>query len=92
MSWLALCPDNDITGGRVAWRGMRRGTTGRGPIWNDCVYSASRPKPVGDDLRRRKSKLGPAGATTATAHKIATIFNTMVKNQVEHDDDGLVGT
>jgi hypothetical protein len=47
---------------------------------------------VGDDLRRRKSKLGPAGATTATAHKIATIFNTMVKNQVEHDDDGLAGT
>jgi transposase len=21
VSWLALCPDNDITGGRVAWRG-----------------------------------------------------------------------
>jgi hypothetical protein len=23
VSWLALCPDNDITGGRVAWKGMR---------------------------------------------------------------------
>jgi len=32
-----------------------------------------------------KSKLGPAGATTATAHKIAIIFYTMVKNQQEYD-------
>jgi len=40
---------------------------------------------MGDYLRRMKSKLGPAGATTATAHKIAIIFYTMVKNQVEYD-------
>ena len=32
-----------------------------------------------------KSKLGPAAATTATAHKIAVIFYTMVKKQVEYD-------
>jgi transposase len=40
---------------------------------------------MGDYLRRMKSKLGPAGATTATAHKIAIIFYTMVKKQVEYD-------
>jgi hypothetical protein len=34
-----------------------------------------------------KSKLGPKGATMATAHKIAVIFYTMVKNQVEYDQD-----
>ena len=43
------------------------------------------PTPLGDYLRRMKSKLGPAGATTATAHKIAIIFYTMVKKQVEYD-------
>jgi hypothetical protein len=32
-----------------------------------------------------KSKLGPAGVTTATAHKLAIIFYTMVKKQVEYD-------
>ena len=32
-----------------------------------------------------KTKLGPKGATMATAHKIAVIFYTMVKNQVEYD-------
>jgi hypothetical protein len=33
-----------------------------------------------------KAKLGPQAATMATAHKIAVIFYTMVKNQVEYDD------
>ena len=32
-----------------------------------------------------KAKLGPAAATTATAHKIAIIFYTMVRQQVEYD-------
>jgi hypothetical protein len=33
-----------------------------------------------------KAKLGPKAATMATAHKIAVIFYTMVKNQVEYDE------
>ena len=41
--------------------------------------------PMGDYLRRMKSKTGPAGATTATAHKIAVVFYTMVKKQVQYD-------
>jgi transposase len=40
---------------------------------------------MGDYLRRMKAKLGPAAATTATAHKIAIIFYTMVSKQVEYD-------
>ena len=41
--------------------------------------------PLGDYLRRLKAKIGPQGAHTATAHKIAMIFYTIVKNQVEYD-------
>jgi transposase len=41
--------------------------------------------PMGDHLRRMKSKIGPAAAQTATAHKIAIIFYTMLKKQVEYD-------
>ncbi len=33
-----------------------------------------------------KAKRGPQAATMATAHKIAVIFYTMVKNQVEYDE------
>jgi transposase len=86
VSWLALCPDNDITGGRVAWRGMRRVHNRAGDLFRMAAYSLHRdPTPLGDYLRRMKSKLGPAGATTATAHKIAILFYTMVKKQVEYD-------
>src|SRR6266568_7568497 len=42
--------------------------------------------PLGNYLRRMKAKLGPKAATMATAHKIAVIFYTMVKNQVEYDE------
>jgi transposase len=41
---------------------------------------------MGGYLRRMKSKIGPAAATTATAHKIAIIFYTMVRKQVEYDE------
>jgi predicted kinase len=41
--------------------------------------------PLGNYLRRMKAKLGPEAATTATAHKIAVIFYTIVKKQVEYD-------
>jgi transposase len=86
VSWLALCPDNDISGGRVLWRGMRRVHNRTGDLFRMAAYALHHDAtPMGDYLRRMKSKLGPAGATTATAHKIAIIFYTMVKKQVEYD-------
>jgi hypothetical protein len=42
--------------------------------------------PLRNYLRRMKAKLGPTAATTATAHKIAVIFYTMVIKRVEYDD------
>jgi transposase len=86
VSWLALCPDNDISGGRVLWRGTRRVHNRAGDLFRMAAYALHHDTtPMGDYLRRMKSKLGPAGATTATAHKIAIIFYTMVKQQVEYD-------
>ena len=41
---------------------------------------------MGNYLRRMKAKLGPSPAITATAHKIAVIFYTLVKNQAEYDE------
>lgn len=86
VSWLGLCPDNDISGGRVLWRGVRRTKNRAGALFRLAAHSLHHdPSPMGDYLRRMKAKLGPAAATTATAHKIAIIFYTMVKNQTEYD-------
>lgn len=86
-SWLGLCPDNDISGGRILWRGVRHVQNRTGHLFRLAAHSLYRsPTLLGDFLRRKKAQLGPAAATTATAHKIATIFYTMVKNQVEYDE------
>jgi len=86
-SWLALCPDNDISGGRVLWKGVRKVKNRAGQMFRLAAHSLHRSlTPLGNYLRRMKAKLGPAAATTATAHKIATIFYTLVRNQVEYDE------
>ena len=83
VSWLALCPDNDICGGRVLWRARRRVHNRAGDLFRMAAYSPHHDQsPLGDYLRRMKSKLGPEGDTVATAHKTAIIFYTMVKKQV----------
>jgi hypothetical protein len=86
VSWLALCPDNDISGGRVLWREVRHVKNRAGQMFRLAAYSLHHEESeLGDYLRRMKAKHGPEAATTATAHKIAIIFYTMVKKQVEYD-------
>jgi transposase len=86
VSWLALCPDNDISGGRVLWRGMRKVQNRAGELFRLAAYSLHHDQtPLGDYLRRMKSKMDAPAAVTATAHKIAIIFYTIVKKQVEYD-------
>jgi transposase len=86
ISWLALCPDNDISGGKVLWRGTRHQHNRAGQLFRLAAHALHHDQtPMGNYLRRMKSKLGPKGATAATAQKIAIIFYTMVKNQVEYD-------
>jgi transposase len=86
VSWLGLCPDNDISGGRVLWRGMRGTRNRAGQLFRQAAFGLHFDQtPMGDYLRRMKSKIGPSAAQTATAHKLAIIFYTMVKKQVEYD-------
>jgi transposase len=82
-SWLNLCPDNDISAGKTLWRGMRAVESRAGHIFRLAASSLHHsPTPMGTYLRRMKAKLGPAGAITATAHKIAIIFYTIVKTKL----------
>jgi transposase len=87
ISWLALCPENDISGGKLLWRGARKVKNRAGHLFRLAAFSLHHSlTPLGNYLRRMKAKLGPQAATMATAHKIAVIFYTMVKNQVEYDE------
>jgi hypothetical protein len=69
------------------WRGARKIKDRVGQLFRLAAHSLHRNlSPMGTYLRRMKAKLGPAAATTATAHKIATLFSTLVRHQVEYDE------
>ena len=87
VSWLALCPDNDVSGGKLLWRGARKVKTGLAinSVWPAYPLHHNLT-PLGNYLHRMKAKFGPKPAAMAAAHKIAVIFYTMVIKQVEYDD------
>jgi transposase len=87
VSWLGLCPDNDKSGGKVLWTGVRKIKNRAGQMFRIAASSLHRTaSPMGTFLRRMKAKLGPAAGITATAHKIALIFYTLVTKKVEYDE------
>jgi transposase len=87
VSWLSLCPDNDISGGKVLWRGARKTNNRAGQIFRMAAVSVQRSQhAMAENHRRLKAKLGPAAAVCATARKIATVFYTIVGKQVEYDN------
>lgn len=72
------------SGGRVLWRGTRKINNRAGQLFRLAAHSLHRSlTPIGAYLRRMKAILGPAAATTTTAHKIAILFFTLVRCQVE---------
>ena len=87
VSWLGLCPDNDKSGGQVLWRGTRKITQRAAQLFRLSAHSLHRNQSrLGQFLRRLKSKLGPKAAITATAHKLAVIFYTLVTKRIEYDE------
>ena len=86
-SWLALCTDNDISGGRVLWKATRKLKNRAGQLFRMAANSLHHsPTYLGNYLRRMKAKLGAPAGITATAHKIAIVFYTLVTKQIEYDE------
>jgi len=74
-SWLGLCPDQRITGGKLKstrTRRVKNRAAGAFRLSAQAVINSSGP--IGTFYRRKRYHLGPAAAITATAHKIARIF------------------
>ena len=85
-SWLGLCPDNRITGGRVisvktrdvksrAAEALRLGAQA---LWQSQTY-------LGECFRRWKARLGTPKAITAMAHKLARILWHLLKYREAYD-------
>src|SRR5207245_2598208 len=84
-SWLGLCPDNQSSGGKVLATGSRRIQNRASRALRMAAQSLrTSPSSLGAFFRRMRSKLGPAKATTATAHKLAKIIYHMLKEKAPY--------
>ncbi len=84
-SWLGLCPDHQISGGTVLSTGSRRVQNRASRALRMAAQSLrTSPTYLGAFFRRMRSKLGPAKATTATAHTLAKIISPMLKEKTPY--------
>jgi transposase len=86
-SWMGLCPDNEISGGKVLWVGTRKVKCRAATALRmaaQCLHHSK--SSLGDFYRRMRAKLGAPKAITAAAHKLARIIFHLVTTRQEFDD------
>jgi transposase len=84
-SWLNLCPNNKISGGKViSSRMMKKKPNAASQAFRYAANGVQRSDNwLGDYFRRMKTKGGNKYAVLATAGKIATIYYKMVRYKEE---------
>lgn len=88
-SWLGLSPGNKITGGRIISSKTKPSANKAAAAFRLCAYGLFNSKSsLGAYFRRQRARLGAPKAITATAHKLARTFYSMIKNQSEYVDLG----
>jgi len=88
-SWLGLCPQNSISGGKILKSGTRKTQNRANTALRRAAQSLSRSHGcLGSYYRKMRAKLGACQANVATAHKLARIIYHMLRNQEEYEDRG----
>ncbi len=90
-SWLALVPNRWITGGKpIAKKPPVIRPNRAAQAFRLAAQTLERAQcGVGAFFRRIQSRHGRSAAIKATAHKLAVIFYSMLKNQTEYRDPGV---
>jgi transposase len=89
-SWLGLCPDNRISGGKVLSSRTRRVVNRAADALRMAANSLERSQTaLGGFARRMKARLGAAEGITATAHKLARIVYRLIKHGETYVRQGL---
>jgi transposase len=88
-SWLGLCPNNEISGGKVLRRGTRKVVNRVANALRMCAKSLFNSKSaLGAYARRMRARCDSRIAITATAHKLARLIYRMLKHGEEYIDVG----
>lgn len=92
-AWLNVAPNTKITGGKIISSNIQKKKNKAGKTLKMAASSLSRNKtPLGDSYRRHRAHSGGKGAVVATAHKLARIIYTMLKEKKEYNPDMLLET
>jgi transposase len=86
-NWLGLCPNPQISGGRVLKRGTRNVKHPVATIFRLAAQVLHHSDSfLGAYYRRMRAKLGAPKAITATAHKLARIYYHLVTTKQAYDE------
>jgi len=86
-SWMGLCPDNDISGGKVLWSGTRKVKNRIAVTLRMAAQSLQQSESaLGVFYRRMRARLGAPKAITAAAHKLARIVFHMLTTREPYDE------
>jgi transposase len=89
-SWLGLCPDNRVSGGKVLKRGTRQVVNRAATALRLAAWSLFRSQSaLGANFRRLRSRLGAPKAITAMAHKLARLIYRMMRFGTEYVERGM---
>lgn len=86
-SWLALCPNPKVSGGRVLRQGTRQLKQRVATLFRLAAQTQARSdNALGQLYRRLRAKLGAPAAITAVAHKLARIYYHLVTTKQAYDE------
>jgi transposase len=89
-SWLGLCPNHRIWGGKVLSRRTKPCANRAAAALRLAAYALSRShSALGAFLRRLKARLGAPKAITATAHKLARLVYSLLKHGTAYVTQGM---
>jgi len=88
-NWLALCPNNRITGGKVKSSKTRKAKNRAADAFRLAAMAVGNSaSALGGYYRRMRSRHGAPKAITATAHKLARIFYHLWRTGEPYQDPG----
>jgi transposase len=88
-SWLCLSPNRRVSGGKVLSSRTKASSNRAAAAFRQAAVSVQRSdSELGAYYRRMRAKKGPASATTATAHKLARIYYSLVTTGRQYEERG----
>jgi len=89
-SWLGLCPEHRISGGKVLARRTKPCANRAAAALRLAAHALHRSQSaLGAFLRRLKARVGAPKAITATAHKLARLVYSLLKNGTAYVTQGM---